>query len=253
MIKIDLKDKTAIVTGASKGLGSAASIALAEAGCNIVLVARNERWLEKKSEEINNLGVKSHVIKYDLSNLNDLNNIVIESRDIFGNIDILINNAGIIRRSKAEDYSLNDWNDVINTNLNATFLLAQAVGKSMILNKTKGKIINIASLLSFSGGLNVVGYTASKHAIVGLTKSLANEWSKFGINVNAIAPGYFLTDATNEIQKDQERFNLISQRIPLGRWGEIDDIKGSIQFLSSSMSNYVSGHVLTIDGGWLAS
>lgn len=182
-----------------------------------------------------------------------MNNIVIESRDIFGNIDILINNAGIIRRSKAEDYSLNDWNDVINTNLNATFLLAQAVGKSMILNKTKGKIINIASLLSFSGGLNVVGYTASKHAIVGLTKSLANEWSKFGINVNAIAPGYFLTDATNEIQKDQERFNLISQRIPLGRWGEIDDIKGSIQFLSSSMSNYVSGHVLTIDGGWLAS
>jgi len=248
-----LKNKNAIVTGASKGLGYAACRALAKEGANLLLVARNEAELKNNADELLEYGVNACYLAVDITAENSLQKIIAKAEDNFNQIDILVNNAGIIRRSPATDYQIQDWQAVINTNLNIPFLLAQSVGKSMIENKVKGKIINIASLLSYSGGLNVAAYTASKHAIAGITKSLANEWGRYGINVNAIAPGYFHTDATKELQANKERYDYLRSRIPMGRWGEPEDIEGAIVFLASGMSNYVSGHLLAVDGGWLAS
>jgi 2-deoxy-D-gluconate 3-dehydrogenase len=174
-----------------------------------------------------------------------------EARDKMGEVDILINNAGTIRRSAATDYSMDDWDVVMRTNIDSAFILSQFFGKMMV-DRGRGKIVNVASLLAFSGGITVPAYAASKHAIAGLTKSLANEWAQFGVQVNAIAPGYFETDNTKALREDKKRSEEILSRIPVKRWGDPREVGGAVVFLSSAASDYVNGHVLVVDGGWMA-
>jgi 2-deoxy-D-gluconate 3-dehydrogenase len=245
----DLSGKTAIVTGGSTGLGEGMSIGLAEAGANIVLVDHSEKT--GTADKIKQLGRKVLQLTADLSDAKSYSIIVGEAIKHFGNVDILVNNAGTIRRTPALDYSQEDWDYVMNLNSKAVFFLSQAAAKDMVKRK-KGKIINIASLLSFSGGITVPSYAASKGAVAQITKALANEWAKFGLNINAIAPGYMITGNTEALRKDETRFNSISERIPAERWGTPDDLKGTVVFLASDASNYVNGHVLLVDGGWMA-
>jgi 2-dehydro-3-deoxy-D-gluconate 5-dehydrogenase len=247
-----LKDKTAIVTGATRGLGRAAAIALAAAGARVVLVGRDETALNEVAQAIESQGAdRSYREIADVKDSERMLEIVSSTLDRWKSIDILVNNAGIIRRSPAADYTAHDWYDVIDTNLNAVFSWSQAVGKTMI-EQGSGKIINIASLLSFQGGLNVAAYAAAKGGVAQLTKALANEWAKYNINVNAIAPGYIETNATAALRADTKRKEQILSRIPAGRWGEPEDIAGAILYFASSASDYVHGHVLVVDGGWLA-
>ncbi|HEY9186713.1 MAG TPA: 2-dehydro-3-deoxy-D-gluconate 5-dehydrogenase KduD [Ignavibacteria bacterium] len=245
----DLTGKIAIVTGASTGLGQGMSIGLAEAGANLVLVDYVE--MSETENIISSLGRDYISLKLDLMNKESIDIIVNETKKKFGTIDILVNNAGIIRRAPAIEFSEKDWDDVMYLNSKVVFFLSQAVAKIMIPNK-RGKIINIASMLSFQGGIIVPSYSASKGAVAQITKALANEWAQYGINVNAIAPGYMATNNTANIRKDPERFKSISDRIPAGRWGLPDDLKGPVVFLASSASDYVNGHILAVDGGWLA-
>jgi len=246
-----LDGRIAIVTGVSRGLGAAASEALASAGADIVLIGRNEATLQERSKAIaTSYGVQVFPLVCDMSDPERIIEAVRIVVERFGRIDILVNNAGIVRRAPACDYTLDDWNDVLAVNLTGPFLMAREVGRAM-LDQHSGKIINIASLLSFSGGLNVVAYTASKHAVAGMTRSLANEWGEHGVQVNAIAPGYFHTAATSAIQQNSERYESLRSRIPAGRWGEPDDLKGTVIFLASRASDYINGHVLAVDGGWL--
>lgn len=247
----DLTGKTALVTGASRGLGAAAAEALAEAGANVVLIGRELATLREEEERLKGYDVESLAVECDMGSTEEIRTAVASATERFGGIDILVNNAGIIRRSPAESYSLDDWNAVIAVNMTGVFLMAQEVGRGMI-ERGSGKIINIASLLSFSGGLNVVAYTASKSAVAGITRALANEWGRHGVNVNAIAPGYFHTEATSALQQNKERYNALLARIPAGRWGDPEDLKGSILFLASRASDYVHGHILAVDGGWMA-
>jgi 2-dehydro-3-deoxy-D-gluconate 5-dehydrogenase len=247
-----LKDKTAIVTGATRGLGRAAAIALAAAGARVVLVGRDGTALNEVAQAIESQGAdRSYREIADVKDSERMLEIVSSTLDRWKSIDILVNNAGIIRRSPAADYTAHDWYDVIDTNLNAVFSWSQAVGKTMI-EQGSGKIINIASLLSFQGGLNVAAYAAAKGGVAQLTKALANEWAKYNINVNAIAPGYIETNATAALRADTKRKEQILSRIPAGRWGEPEDIAGAILYFASSASDYVHGHVLVVDGGWLA-
>jgi 2-dehydro-3-deoxy-D-gluconate 5-dehydrogenase len=250
-----LEGKTAIVTGASRGLGRAAAIALAGAGANVVLIGRDKSALDEVQLAIesieSSMSHKSFVVIADVADSSKTMETISSTIQRFGKIDILINNAGIIRRSPAVDYSAKDWHDVIDTDLTAVFNWSQAVGKTMI-EQESGKIINIASLLSFQGGLNVAAYAAAKGGVAQLTKALANEWAKHGVNVNAIAPGYMLTDATAALRANAERSEQVFSRIPVGRWGEPDDIAGAIVYLASAASDYVNGHILAVDGGWLA-
>ncbi|HQJ74091.1 MAG TPA: 2-dehydro-3-deoxy-D-gluconate 5-dehydrogenase KduD [Bacteroidota bacterium] len=245
----DLTGKIAIVTGASTGLGQGMSIGLAEAGANLVLVDYVE--MSETENIISSLGRDYISLKLDLMNKESIDIIVNETKKKFGTIDILVNNAGIIRRAPAIEFTEKDWDDVMYLNSKVVFFLSQAVAKIMIPNK-RGKIINIASMLSFQGGIIVPSYSASKGAVAQITKALANEWAQYGINVNAIAPGYMATNNTANIRKDPERFKSISDRIPAGRWGLPDDLKGPVVFLASSASDYVNGHILAVDGGWLA-
>jgi len=245
----DLTGKIAIVTGASTGLGQGMSIGLAEAGANLVLVDYVE--MSETENIISSLGRDYISLKLDLMNKESIDIIVNETKKKFGTIDILVNNAGIIRRAPAIEFSEKDWDDVMYLNSKVVFFLSQAVAKIMIPNK-RGKIINIASMLSFQGGIIVPSYSASKGAVAQITKALANEWAQYGINVNAIAPGYMATNNTANLRKDPERFKSISDRIPAGRWGLPDDLKGPVVFLASSASDYVNGHILAVDGGWLA-
>ncbi|HVZ38609.1 MAG TPA: SDR family oxidoreductase [Candidatus Kapabacteria bacterium] len=247
----DCSGRTAIITGASRGLGAAAAQALAGAGANVALVGRDLAALEEQAALAEAHGAGAMTIVCDMGRHEEIPAAVAKARARFGTIDILVNNAGIIRRSPAEQYSLEDWNDVIGVNTTAAFLMAQEAGREMIA-RGYGRIINIASLLSFSGGLNVVAYTASKSAIAGVTRALANEWGRHGVNVNAIAPGYFHTDATAALQRNTERYNALLARIPAGRWGDPEDLQGAIVFLASAASNYVNGHILAVDGGWMA-
>lgn len=244
-----LAGKNAVVTGVSKGLGQGMAIGLAKAGANIVGIGISE--MTDTRNKVESLGRKFYEIKADLLNLEDIERVTEDALDLVERIDILVNNSGIIRRSPAEEYTAEDWNDVIDVNLNAVFQLSSAVGKHMIKNGS-GKIINIASMLSFQGGVNVPAYTASKHGVAGLTKSLANEWSAKGVCVNAIAPGYMATDNTEALRNDKERSNFILSRIPAGRWGTPDDLAGPVVFLASDASNYVNGHILCVDGGWMS-
>ena len=244
-----LHDRVALVTGASAGLGAAIAVALAEAGAQVTCHG-NTRSPESTCDRIQSAGGVAHAISGDLSQAETARSLVEQTLERFGRIDILINNAGTIRRAPAVEYSDDDWAAVIEVNLSSVFRLSKLVGREMIANG-RGKIVNIASLLSFQGGITVPAYAASKGGVAQLTKALANEWAKHGINVNAIAPGYMRTANTAALQADEIRNRQILERIPAGRWGEPEDLAGAAVFLSSSASDYVNGHVLVVDGGWL--
>ncbi|MEW5799919.1 MAG: 2-dehydro-3-deoxy-D-gluconate 5-dehydrogenase KduD [Bacteroidota bacterium] len=244
-----LNGSTAIVTGASTGLGQSMAVALAAAGANCVLVARRDST--ETAKKIAEVGREAVVIAADISEKASINKIMDAAIGSFGKVDILVNNAGIIRRAAAIDFSEKDWDEVLSVNAKSVFFLSQAAAKDMMKRK-QGKIINIASLLSFQGGITVPSYAASKGAVAQLTKALANEWAHFGINVNAIAPGYMSTDNTAPLRANQTRFQQISERIPAGRWGTPEDVQGAVVFLASKASDYVNGHVLVVDGGWMA-
>lgn len=245
-----LDGKVAVVTGANTGLGQGISVGLAEAGADIVGVGRSDMSETKKLVEA--AGGKFLPVIADLSSIEPVDRIVEESVKEYGHIDILVNNAGIIRRVPAIDYSEKDWDDVMNTNLKTMFFLSQAAARQFVKQGKGGKIINIASMLSFQGGIIVPAYTASKSGVMGLTKALSNEWIKNGINVNAIAPGYMATNNTKALQADEKRSVEILGRIPAGRWGTPSDLKGTAVFLASEASAYVNGYTIAVDGGWLA-
>lgn len=248
--KFNLQGKVAIVTGASRGIGQGIAVGLAEAGADIVGVAT--RGMEETKAKVEEAGGKFVAVKADLSSLEPIDEIIKVILEEFGKIDILVNNAGIIRRQPCLEFSLENWDDVMNVNIRTAFFLAQAVAKQFVRQGTGGKIINIASMLSFQGGILVPSYTASKSAIAGVTKTMANEWAQYNINVNAIAPGYIATDNTAPIREDEVRNQSILDRIPAGRWGSPEDLKGAAVFLASSASDYMQGHILAVDGGWLA-
>ncbi|EOX6144479.1 2-dehydro-3-deoxy-D-gluconate 5-dehydrogenase KduD [Citrobacter freundii] len=245
-----LEGKVAIVTGCDTGLGQGMAVALAEAGCDVVGV--NRKIPHETAEKINALGRRFMAIQADFSQQDALTSIVTQSVSAFGRIDILVNNAGTIRRQDALDFSEKDWDDVMNLNLKSVFFLSQAVARQFLAQGNGGKIINIASMLSFQGGIRVPSYTASKSGVLGITRLLANEWAAKGINVNAIAPGYMATNNTQQLRADSERNQEIIDRIPAGRWGTPNDLKGPVVFLASSASDYIHGYTLAVDGGWLA-
>jgi len=245
----DLSGRVAIVTGANTGIGQGIAIALAEAGADVALVGRTPA--EETAEEVRRAGRKAAIVHADLSTIAPVQGVVQRTTAELGGVDILVNNAGIIRRADALDFSEEDWDAVIGTNLKSVFFLSQAVARHMV-EQGRGKIINIASMLSFQGGIRVPSYTASKSGVAGLTKLLANEWAAKGINVNAIAPGYIATNNTAALQDDEVRNRQILERIPAGRWGKPSDLAGAAVFLASDASDYVHGHILAVDGGWLA-
>ncbi|MDU4959155.1 MAG: 2-dehydro-3-deoxy-D-gluconate 5-dehydrogenase KduD [Sporomusaceae bacterium] len=247
--KFSLKGKVALVTGASRGLGEGMAAALAEAGADLVIVAASAK-VHETAAKFRAMGVRCESIEADLTGQAPIAGIVDTALKAFGRIDILVNCAGIIRRAPAIEFTEQDWDDVINIQQKTVFFLCQAVAKVMLRQK-KGKIINIASMLSFQGGVTVPAYTAAKSAVAGLTKALANEWAAGGINVNAIAPGYMATDMTQALQDNPERGKAILERIPSGRWGTPEDLQGAVLFLASDASDYVQGHILAVDGGWL--
>ena len=246
-----LTDKNALVTGSSKGLGAGIAVALAEAGANLVLHGRQNQEINEVRNSVLETGVKAHHFMGDISDPKVCDDLVAFAIGELGSIDILVNNAGIIRRAPAADFSTRDWDEVIEINLNAVFRLCQLAGRHMLSNG-RGKIINIASLLAFQGGVFVPAYAAAKGAVAQLTKALANAWAGKGINVNAIAPGYMATDNTASLRADAQRNRQILERIPAGRWGTPHDLAGTAVFLASAASDYVNGHVLVVDGGWMA-
>ncbi|MES2180285.1 MAG: SDR family oxidoreductase [Gemmatimonadota bacterium] len=246
-----LNGQRALVTGASRGLGRAMAEALAGAGADVVCATTQPGGAGATLAAIEGLGRQAWEVVADLSDRASIESMLLDIEVAVGTIDILVNNAGTVRRTPAVEYSMADWDTVLRTNLDATFILCQHYGAEMV-TRGVGKIINIASLLSFSGGITVPAYAASKHAVAGLTKALANEWGMHGVQVNAIAPGYFRTDNTQKLQEDQLRFEQISARIPAGRWGEPSDLAGAVVFLASRGSDYINGHVLVVDGGWMA-
>ena len=243
--------QVALVTGASTGLGQAIAIALAEAGANVACHG-NTHAPDATREAIARIGRESLGLIGDLSDRETPRRLIEKTIEQFGRLDILVNNAGTIRRAPATDYSEDDWQAVIEVNLSSVFRLSQLAGRHM-LERGRGKILNIASLLSFQGGITVPAYAASKGGVAQLTKALANEWTARGVNVNAIAPGYMRTDNTRALQQDETRNRQILERIPAGRWGEPADLAGAAVFLCSAASDYVSGHVLVVDGGWMGS
>lgn len=248
--KFSLKDKVAVVTGANTGLGQGMCVALAQAGAKVIGVAR--RSCSETAELIKEFNGEFAEIIADLSDVTAVNSILKSSVDKFGKVDILINNAGIILREDAVNVSEQDWDKVIDINEKTVFFLSQAFAKQFIKQGNGGKIVNIASMLSFQGGIRVPSYTASKSAILGLTKALANEWAKYNINVNAIAPGYMATNNTTQLRNDADRSDEILSRIPAGRWGTPEDMAGAVVFLCSDAASYVNGFTLAVDGGWLA-
>ena len=250
--KFKLDGKIALVTGASGGLGAAMAIGLAEAGANVAAHCHFDGEAAETCAAIEKTGRHSFSVAGDMADKNVPKRLIDEVVGKFGRIDILINNAGMIRRAPAIEFSEEDWATVLEVNLSSVFRLSQAAGKRMIEQNIGGKIINIASLLSFQGGVTVPAYTASKSGVAGLTKAFANEWAKFNINVNAIAPGYMTTNNTTALRADETRNRQILERIPAGRWGEPEDLAGAAVFLASEASDYLHGHILTVDGGWMA-
>lgn len=246
-----LSGKTALVTGASRGLGQAMSVGLANAGATVICCCSRAGGTEITRRTIKEAGGQSLELVADLSQPEQVRRLAEEALAALGQVDILLNNGGTIARSAATEYPFGDWKRVLDVNVDAPFLLSQRLGRHMI-ERGQGKIVNVASMLSYSGGITVPAYTASKHAIVGLTKALANEWAEHNIQVNAIAPGYFRTDNTAALQADPQRNIEIEKRIPAGQWGEPYQLVGAAIFLASSASDYVNGHVLAVDGGWLA-
>jgi 2-dehydro-3-deoxy-D-gluconate 5-dehydrogenase len=249
MNPFDLSGRVAVVTGANTGIGQGIALALAGAGADVALVGRTPAT--ETADKVHALGRRAEIISADLSTIEPVDRVVDETVDKLGRIDILVNNAGIIRRADAVEFTEEDWDAVVDTNLKSVFFLCQAAAKRMI-PQGSGKIINIASMLTFQGGIRVPSYTASKSGIGGLTKLLANEWAAKGINVNAIAPGYIATNNTAALQADETRNRQIMERIPAARWGDPADLGGAAVFLASAASDYVQGHILAVDGGWLA-
>ncbi|SFJ65782.1 2-deoxy-D-gluconate 3-dehydrogenase [Sphingomonas sp. NFR04] len=245
----DLTGRVAVVTGANTGIGQAIAVALAAAGADIACVGRTPA--EETVAKIAALGRRAEIVSADLSTIAPVGQVVDETLARLGRLDILVNNAGIIRRADAVDFTEADWDAVIDTNLKSVFFLSQAAGRHMIA-QGKGRIINIASMLTFQGGIRVPSYTASKAGVGGLTKLLANEWARHGVTVNAIAPGYIATNNTAALQADAARNAAILDRIPAGRWGAPEDLGGAAVFLASDAAAYVQGHILAVDGGWLA-
>ena len=244
-----LDGKVALVTGAAAGIGAAIALALAEAGADVACHG-NTRPADATAAFVKAQNRKGAALSGDLADRATPARLVAEVLERFGRIDILINNAGIIRRAPAVDHADEDWDAVLNVNLTSVFSLCKLAGKHL-LEQGSGKIVNIASLLSFQGGVNVPGYAAAKGGLANLTRALANEWAARGVNVNAIAPGYIETDNTVALRQNAERFRQISERIPAGRWGTPEDLAGAALFLCSRASDYVHGHVLTVDGGWM--
>ncbi|MGK3951807.1 2-dehydro-3-deoxy-D-gluconate 5-dehydrogenase KduD [Microbacterium sp. I2] len=245
-----LDGKVALVTGTSRGLGQGAAVALAEAGADIALLDRGDA--SATADLVEATGRRVLRLQRDLVSATpeDLGSAVDEVITELGGLDILVNNAGTIRRAPAAEFPLEDWDDVLAVNLDAVFHLSQAAGRHM-LAQGRGRIINVASMLSFQGGILVPAYTASKHAVAGLTKALANEWAARGVTVNAIAPGYMATDNTAPLRADEDRAASILSRIPAGRWGEASDLQGAFVFLASDAAAYVTGAIIPVDGGWL--
>ena len=246
--QFSLTGKKALVTGASKGIGASIAIALAEAGANLVLVGRSEVSLSTTRAAVESLGRKTETLIADVESRAQISEAFKNIEQL--NVEIVVNNAGSISRSPAIETSLDDWDRIIDTNLNSVFQISQLCAKSM-LAKGHGRIINIASLLSFQGGINVPAYTASKHAVAGVTKALANEWGAKGVTVNAIAPGYISTDNTQALRNDPDRNTSILARIPIGRWGTPEDLAAVAVFLASPAASYINGEIITVDGGWM--
>lgn len=248
--KFKLDGKVAIVTGANTGLGKGMALALVEAGADIVGVGHSS--IPDIQGELEAMGRRFLGLKADLTSMEPLQGIVDKTVEAFGRVDILVNNAGTIRREDAINFTEQDWDDVMNVNLKSLFFLSQAAARQYICQGSGGKIINIASMLSFQGGIRVPSYTASKSGVMGVTRLMANEWAKHNINANAIAPGYMVTNNTEALREDKERSDAILERIPAGRWGLPEDLKGTVVFLASSASDYVHGYTVAVDGGWLA-
>ncbi len=248
--KFKLDDKVALVTGASAGLGAAIAVALAEAGAHVAAHG-NSREPDATCELIKATGRRTLALRADLADKTSPQQLVAQTLAEFGRLDILVNNAGTIRRAPAVEYSEDDWTTVLEVNLSSVFRLSQLAGRHMLERGAGGKIVNIASLLSFQGGVTVPAYAASKGGVAQLTKALANEWAKHGVNVNAIAPGYMRTDNTTALQADETRSRQILERIPAARWGEPSDLTGAAVFLAAPASDYLHGHILVVDGGWL--
>jgi 2-deoxy-D-gluconate 3-dehydrogenase len=245
-----LEGQVALVTGANTGLGQGIAVGLAQAGADIVAVGRSAP--DETAELVAAAGRKLHPVAADLSTTEPISRVVSEAYAAAGRLDVLVNNAGVIRRAAALDFSEADWDAVIDTNLKAAFFLAQAVARRWVADGRGGKIVNIVSMLSFQGGVRVPSYTASKSGLAGITRLLANEWAGKGINVNAIAPGYFATNNTEALRADEGRSKEILGRIPAGRWGKPEDLAGAAVFLTSRASDYMHGAIVPVDGGWLA-
>ena len=244
--KFSLKGKVAIVTGSNTGLGQGVCRAFAEAGAKVVGVSRRP-----STETAELIGESFYNVIADLSTTEPIERIIKETLAKFGRVDILVNKAGVIKRNDSLDFTEEEWDSVLNVNLKTVFFLTQAVAKQFIKQNSGGKVINIASMLSYQGGIRVPSYTASKSGIRGVTMTLANEWAKYNINVNAIAPGYMATNNTKDLRKDEDRSSDILSRIPAGRWGTPEDLEGAAVFLASEASDYVNGFTLAVDGGWL--
>ncbi|MBL8144049.1 MAG: 2-dehydro-3-deoxy-D-gluconate 5-dehydrogenase KduD [Acidobacteria bacterium] len=245
----DLSGQVALVTGGSRGLGAAMSIALAQAGADVVV--HGIEPTDATEAAVTAIGRRAAGVIADISEKGAAQHVVDEAVRLLGKVDIVVNNAGLIRRTPAAQHSDEDWDAVVNINLSAVFRMCRAAGNHM-LERGSGRIVNIASLLAFQGGINVPGYSAAKGGVAQLTKALANEWASKGITVNAIAPGYMSTDNTAALRADTARYNQILERIPAGRWGQPEDLGGAVVFLASNASAYVNGHVLVVDGGWMA-
>lgn len=246
----NLEGKVAIVTGACQGLGQGMALGLAEAGADIVGVDIGN--LDETKSRVEALGRRFLPLSVNLMKVESISEAVKTAVEAFGQIDILVNNAGIIRREDAINFSEKDWDDVMDINVKAVFFMSQAVARQFILQGRGGKIINIASMLSFQGGIRVPSYTASKSGVMGITRLMANEWARHNITINAIAPGYMATANTKDLREDEERNKAILQRIPADRWGLPEDLKGPVVFLASDASAYVNGYTVAVDGGWLA-
>ncbi|WP_380182330.1 2-dehydro-3-deoxy-D-gluconate 5-dehydrogenase KduD [Kalamiella sp. sgz302252] len=245
-----LQGKVAVVTGCNTGLGKSMAVGLAQAGCDIVAINRSDP--AETAAEVKAAGRRFLSLKADLGRQAELSSLLERAVQEMGHIDILVNNAGLIRREDALNFSEQDWDDVMNVNIKTLFFLSQLAARQFIRQGSGGKIINIASMLSFQGGVRVPSYTASKSAVMGLTRQLANEWAKHGINVNALAPGYMVTNNTEQLRGDEERSAEILARIPAGRWGTPQDVMGPVIFLASKAADYINGYTLAVDGGWLA-
>jgi 2-deoxy-D-gluconate 3-dehydrogenase len=248
--QFSLKGKVAIVTGARTGLGQGMALALADAGADIVGVG--SKPMPETHDQVEALGRKFLGITADLMSVEPIPEIIAKTVATFGKVNILVNNAGIIRRVDAIDFSEKDWDEVLDLNLKTVFFLSRAAAKQYIKQESGGKIINIASMLSFQGGIRIPSYTASKSGLMGITRAMANEWAKYKININAIAPGYMVTNNTVQIRADEERYKAILDRIPADEWGTPNDMQGPVVFLASDASRYVNGFTIAVDGGWLA-